>query len=229
MKMFVANPSKKKQQKHHRVNPLPLVIMNPSKKRSFIMTKKKHKRNEPNPRRRAKKNPFKRRRRSHNPFPVTAANAVKVVVGGATGLLATVYIPNWLFGLFGMADTGLLAYAGAALVAFLPPWLLSKYPNLALGWLAGGGAGFVWRVIDDLTAHPYLQITANVPQPGVTGFIAPAQYVLPGPNVFGPYARRALPAATIQATGRVAGATPVNAAGQASPVGLGWVRYPYAA
>jgi hypothetical protein len=227
MKMFVANPSKKKkQQKRHRVNPLPLVIMNPRKQRSFVMAKKKSRKHASVGQHRPRHNPFKRRRARHNPFPVSGTNAVKVVLGGATGLLATVYIPNWLFGMFGMADTGLLAYAAAALVAFLPPWLLNKYPNLAQGWLAGGGAGFVWRVVDDLTGHPYLSISA---QPGTGSFIAPASYVLPGPNVFGPYGRRALPAATLQATGAVRAATPVNAAGQASPVGMGWVRYPYAA
>ncbi len=178
MKMFVANPSKKKQQKRHHVNPLPLVIMNPSKKRSYHMAKKKHVQHRSTSRR-PKQNPFKHRRARRNPFSAAGAtNAVKVVLGGASGLLATVYIPNWLLALFGMADTGMLALAASAAVAFLPPMWLKKYPTLAQGWLAGGGAGFVWRVVDDLTGKPYLSITSNLPQPGVGSFIAPGQYVL---------------------------------------------------
>jgi len=182
---------------------------------------KKHSKGAGAPKHRAKKNPFRRRHNSRNPFSGSMTNAVKVVLGGATGLLATVYIPNYLLALFGLGDTGLLGYLTAGLAAFLPPWLLKKYPTLAQGWLAGGGAGFVWRVVDDLTGHPYLSISSSVAQPGVSGFFAPAQSVLPGPNVFGPYGRKALPAAVV--------AAPARATGQSVGVGMGWVKYPYAA
>jgi hypothetical protein len=222
MKAFVANPTrrkaKKKQQRRHRGNPLPLVVMNPFHRRNKMA--KKRKRNKAGAglktRSRRVKNPMGfRRRHRRNPYPETMQNAVKIVFSSAAGLLGSVYIPGWLLGLFGKADTGLFSYVAAALVAFVPPALLEKYPNLAKGWLAGGGAGLVWRVVDDLTGNKYLTISSGT---GMGSFNTTQSIALPGQNLFGQYGRRP----------QLSAASP---AALSAPVGkgMGYVKYPFAA
>ena len=185
------------------------------------MAKRKRK-NEPGRRRRkAGHNPLARRhhrRGSRNPLLAgeSMTNSVKLVGSAAAGLLGDVYIPAWLLSLMGRPDAGVWSYIVAALAVILPTWIFAKvnWPNVAKGWLAGAGAGFIWRAIDDATGQKYVTI-----QSGMGSFLVPSQVALPGPNVFGQYARKALPAAT--ATAAVV-STPVGK-------GMGYIKYPYAA
>lgn len=216
MKMFVANPSKrrKKQQKsRRRANPLPLVIMNSRKRKRSYMAKKRAHHNAGSHKRRRHHNPFRRRHHSRNPFGLSGANALKIALSGAGGVFADVYIPDLLLSTLGMSNTGITAWVAALAVAVLPPWLLSRYPNFVSGWLAGAGGAALWRIYDDTIGRPSLSISASR---GTSGFIAPGAQVLPGPNVFGPYARPALPAA-------------VGAARASTGTGMGWVRGPFQA
>ncbi len=233
MKAFVANPArrkaKKKQQKREKRNPLPLVVMNPFQRRNKMAKARKKNKGGAGHRSRSRmfaKNPIHHRRRRHNPFPETGANAAKLVFSAALALLGSTYIPGWLLSFFGVADSGLVSYFLAAVVAFGPAFALQAYPQFAKGWLAGGGAAFVWRIIDDLTGGKYVTIT---PGPGMGSFIINGQtYVLPAASVFAPYARgqrgsQALLTAGPAAGGAAAGASPMAVAGAAAPGGMGWV------
>ena len=226
MKAFVANPScrkAKKQQRRSRRNLLPLVIGNPHRIGGTKMSAKKKNRAGAGKARRshARKNPAHRRiRRSYrNPdFVGQSLLSNTVMVGGATGgLLGDIYLPAWLLKLINQPDTGTWSYILAALAVVLPAWLFHKinWPNVAKGWLAGAGAGFVWRAIDDATGANYVVV-----QSGMGSFIQPASVPLPGANMFGQYARKALPAGSI--------ASPMAVAAPVSK-GVGYVKYPYAA
>ena len=168
---------------------------------------------------------FHRRHRRRNPFPESASGSAKLISGAALALLGSVYIPGWILSFFGGADTGLVSYFLAAVVAFGPAYALQMYPQFAKGWLAGGGAGFVWRIIDDLTGGKYLSIG---PGTGMGSFIINGKpYVLPAQSVFSPYARgrgaqALLPAATTTGPAIAGAATPMAVAGGATQ-GMGWV------
>ena len=179
--------------------------------------------------RRHHKNPFGRHHvRRHNPFPFSMQNAAKLIAAGAAGGLASAYIPNMLLPLLGLSDSGIAGYLANAAVAFLPPWLLSKYPNLATGWLVGGGTMLIGRIVDDMTGKSYI-VYGSGASAGVSGmgaFQAPISGVVPlgggGVNVFGGFSqaqRRMLSAGPVNA----AGATPAKSAAPTG-VGMGWVR-----
>ena len=139
----------------------------------------------------AGKNPLaKRRRRSatRNPFVGDSiSNNAKLVAGAAGGLLGDVYVPAWLLSLMNQPDSGMWSYVLAALVVLVPAWAFAKinWTNVAKGWLAGAGAGFIWRAIDDATGMKYVTV-----QSGVGAFSTQQQVVFPGPNLFGQYAAR---------------------------------------
>jgi hypothetical protein len=146
-------------------------------------------------------------------------NSAKLIFASALALLANVYIPGWLLGFFGVADAGLFAYFVAAVVVFGPAYALNRYPMFAKGWLAGGGAGFVWRIVDDLTSNKYLNLS---PGAGLSSFIVPGQnVVLPGQNQFAPYARGG-PALLGSGSPVAQAASPVAVGAAAKPGGVGW-------
>lgn len=229
MKGYVANGKRAKKSRNkaknakvtRRRNALPLIIGNPIKRRKTIMAKKS---NKVRRHRMAGKNPLarpRRRRHSRNPFVGdSAANNAKLVAGAAGGLLGDVYIPAWLLGLMNQPDSGMWSYIIAALVVILPAWAFSKvnWNNVAKGWLAGAGAGFIWRAIDDATGMKYVQI-----QSGMGSFLTQQQVALPGVNIFGQFNRRAQPQLMASS-----GASP---AAVSTPVskGVGYVKFPYAA
>jgi len=157
---------------------------------------------------------------------------VKQIVGAALGFLGDVYIPAFLLGMVNQADSGPFAYLAAAATVLAPAWAAHKFgmPNLAKGWLLGSGAGFAWRIVDDVTGQKLVEVQVQTPE-GMSSFFIPQNSVLPGPNVFGAYGRRSMAAG--------AGPSPVTAtgAGKSTSVmsiskpasGMGWARYPYAA
>ena len=176
--------------------------------------KRKAARGGANPSRR-RHNPFHRRHtRRRNPLPVSISDAGVLVASGAIGGIASAYIPNLVLGAH---DTGWLGYLANAAVAFIPPMFLSKWRNVSLGWLVGGGTMVVGRIVDDLTGQPVIQFQGPT---GVGSFYGPGKFPLPGGNMFGQFARgraqMALPAAS---------ATPSAVAQAAAPAkGMGWVR-----
>ena len=173
-------------------------------------------------RHRARHNPLGRprhhRRHHRNPFAGdTLNNNVKLVAGATGGLLGEELIPRWLLNLMNKTDGGMWSYILAALAVVLPAWLFAKvnWNTVAKGWLAGGGAALVWRAIDDVTKTNYLQVQA-----GMGSFLTNQNVVLPGPNLFGQFARqRMLPPA----------ASSPGALATSSMRGVGYVKYPYAA
>jgi hypothetical protein len=148
-----------------------------------------------------------RRRHNRNPFGVTGntKELVQLVIGAGGGILASVNVPGWLLAMFGMADAGILSYAAAIAATLVPAWLLKSMPDIAKGWVAGGGGAIVWRAYDDLTSSNLLTITGRS---GVQSFFTkPVRVPLPAGSVFSPYSRGArmggpalLPAATPSAT-----------------------------
>jgi hypothetical protein len=145
----------------------------------------------------------------------TMGKTATLVGAAAAGLLGDVYVPGWLLGMMNKPDAGVWSYIAAALAVILPTYAFSKinWPQVAKGWLAGAGAGFIWRAIDDATGQKFVTVTS-----GVGAFSTQQGVVLPGPNLFGQFARKQLPAETSVA----AVSTPVSK-------GMGYVRYPYAA
>lgn len=172
-------------------------------------------------RHRARHNPLgrvRRRRHSRNPFAGdTLNNNVKLIAGATGGLLGEELIPRWLLALMNRTDGGMWSYILAALAVVLPAWLFAKvnWNTVAKGWLAGGGAALVWRAIDDVTKSNYLTVQA-----GMGSFLTQQNVVLPGPNLFGQFARgqRMLPAASSS-----------SALAPSSMRGVGYVKYPFAA
>ena len=114
------------------------------------------------------------------------ANNAKLVTGAAAGLLGDVYVPAWVLSLMNRPDSGVWAYLIAALVVILPAWAFGKinWNQIAKGWLAGAGAGFIWRAIDDATGMKYVTVSS-----GMGSFLTQQQIALPGANIFGQYAR----------------------------------------
>jgi hypothetical protein len=222
-KVFVANPSRRKAKaKAHkktrrgRTNPLPLVIGNPRR----ITTMAKRKRSKAGAGKNARphrRNPVTRRRRNHrNPLPATGMGAVKLIFGSAAGLLSSVYVPSWLLAALGQPDSGVFSYALAVLATIVPAYFLEKMPDVAKGWLAGGGAGVVWRLVDDFTGSQALVIQSGGSGMG-SFFTKPVTFPLPAQSVFGPYARGGRPALP-----------PAMPTGGAAPVagkhGMNWVQ-----
>jgi hypothetical protein len=225
-KVFVANGKKNRAKKakarvaaKRRHNPLPLLVGNPTRRRVSIMAKSRKKKNPSYGHAKASSKALGRpRHHRKNPFiGDSAGNNVRMILGASGGLLADVYVPAWILGMLGMADTGLTSYALAALTVLVPAWALHKFnfAQIAKGWLAGGGAAFVWRVVDDLTGQKYVTV-----QSGMGSYLTNQQVVFPGPNLFGQYARKQLPAAS--AASPVAVSSPVSK-------GVGYLKYPYAA
>src|SRR5208282_6655187 len=111
-KVFVANgkhkkKQAKKQQKRSSVNPLPLVVMNPTRTGGTTkMAKHYKKKKKGGGGYHHRKNPsssYKRRYHRRNPgLPESATNSAKLVFASALALLANVYIPGWLLGFFGV-------------------------------------------------------------------------------------------------------------------------------
>lgn len=156
-----------------------------------------------------------RRRHHRNPLPATGMAAIKLIFGSAAGLLSSVYVPSWVLGALGQPDSGLYSYALALAATLVPAYLLEKMPDIAKGWLAGGGAGIVWRVVDDATGS---QAPLVVQLNGMGSFFTkPVNFPLPAQSVFGPYARGGRPALP-----------PATPAGGPAPVagksGMGWVQ-----
>jgi hypothetical protein len=223
-KVFVANGKShaKKAGENARRNYLPLLVGNPTLRRSE-MTKAK------------KKGSHLGKHHRKNPFiGNTMGNNAKLVAGAAAGFLGDVYLPSMVLGLMGKPDSGILSYvlAGAAVIA--PAWLLAKWnmAKIAEGWLAGAGAGLVWRAVDDLTGQKLVQVSVQTPQ-GLSSFFIPQNQVLPGPNVFGAYARgrRMLNAAPSTSPSTAVGAGSATSVSSLSKPasGMGWARYPHAA
>jgi hypothetical protein len=220
-KVFVANPSRRrakakahKKTRRGRTNPLPLVIGNP--RRITTMAKRKTRKagagKNARPHRR---NPVMRRRHHRNPLLPTGMGTVKLIFGSAVGLLSSVYVPSWVLAALGQPDSGLFSYALALAATLFPAYLLEKMPDVAKGWLAGGGAGIVWRAVDDFTGSQPLVISSGS---GMGSFFTkPLTFPLPAQSVFGPYARGGRPALS-----------PALPAGGAAPVagkhGLSWVQ-----
>ena len=156
----------------------------------------KNKKNSHRNRRRAGSNPHghamrhhHRRRSSRNPFMGESLGLqVKRLLAGAAGLLADVYVPAWLLGMMGQADTGWMSYLLAAGVVLAPSYLLHKsgMTEAAKAYFFGSGAGLVWRVVDDFTGTQYVTVQSGT---GMGSMLVPGSYVLPGANVFQPYLR----------------------------------------
>ena len=127
----------------------------------------------------------------------------KKVGAGAVGLAADVYLPAWLLALLGQPDSGWLSYLAAAAVVAIPTWALSKfgYSVVSEAYLVGSGAGFLWRVVDNLTGQQYVQV-----QTGMGSFLVPANPPLPGPNVF-PAGRQRMLFAQTGTTGQATGSS----------------------
>jgi hypothetical protein len=143
-------------------------------------------------------------------------NQAKLLLGGAAGLFADVYLPAMLLGLAGKPDTGILSYAAAALVWLGGTWGLNKanMPNAAKGFFVGAGAALAWRAADDLSGTKLVQIDTGMGSFFVK--VPNASAPLPGPNVF-PGGRAALPAGASPS----ASSSPVAASAPAGG-GMGW-------
>lgn len=140
---------------------------------------------------------------------------VKLVFGSAGGLLSSVFVPSYLLSMLGQSDSGIFSYALAILATIVPAYLLEKMPDVAKGWLAGGGAGVVWRLVDDLTGSQALVVSSGS---GLSSFYTkPVNFPLPAQSVFGAYARGGRPA--LPPAAPQGGAAPV-----AGKAGMGWVQ-----
>jgi len=154
-----------------RNNPLEAVItgagFNPRKGKSMAKKKgkKKHsgaragnprrRRNEPNARR--------RRRTAHNPIlPVETKRVPGLVVGGVTGAVGSVWIPQLIL----PSVTGWLSFILNAAVAVLGAWGLGALnaPNAALGWLIGGLSATFGLILDKVTGKQIIQVSAPMGQ-----------------------------------------------------------------
>ena len=166
------------------------------------------------------KNPTTHHRRHYrNPFTGGTSGVVKLVFGSAGGLLAAVYIPSVILAALGQPDSGLFSYALAIAATLVPAHLLKSMPDIAKGWLAGGGAGVVWRAVDDITGGSVLTVQSG----GLSSFFTkPTRVPLPAGNVFANYTR---PGGNLLTAGSLAEGGPAPAAiAASSKAGMKWVQ-----
>lgn len=220
-KVFVANGKRNAKRSEEQRNPLPLLIGNPTQRRTQEMAKRK--------RSKGLSRPMRRNGFIGEPIAVLA----KQIAGAAVGFLGDVYIPSTLLGMAGMPDSGIPAYLLALLAVIGPAWGLHKFGmgNLAKGWLLGSGAGFAWRLVDDATGKKLVEVQVQTPQ-GMSSFYIPQDSVLPGPNVFSKYGRKAMsPGSSAYAAAGSGQAPGSSVTALSKPVtgGMGWARYPFAA
>lgn len=174
------------------------------------MAKRRHRKNEPGPRKHHRRghNPFFRRRSSHNPLSVSFARAPAILGGAIAGGVASAYIPS---AVLKEKDIGWTGYLGNAAVWLIPLFFLGRWADLALGWFAGGGTMLVGRVIDDLTGKTV--VTYQMP---LSSYYHPSyDAALPAPR--GNQLFAAPPAALPAAVGVPAGSPAI-----AKAKGLGW-------
>jgi hypothetical protein len=233
-------PSVRPKARRRKPNPLEAVItgagLNPHRKRKNKMAaKRKHhaKARSRNPRRR---HLFGNKRRRHNTrrnplLPVQASRIPALLIGGAAGGVGSVWIPNLLLA---SSDVGIFGYLLNAITAVLGAWALSalKMPDVALGWLIGGGVAVVGRIIDDYTGKQIIQFSG--PMSGMGQFYRQNRTALPtftGTDLVdlrgAPYQSALM--APAPGTGVVGGPAPtaVHTAGSAAAAkkaGVGWAQ-----
>ena len=125
-----------------------------------------------------------------------------------------------------VSAAGASAPAIAAAVVAVPAYALDKFgmKGAAKGWLVGSGAGFVWRVVDDLTGSSAVTIKS-----GMGAFNIPGQVTLPGPNVFAALNKMAAPVAAAQLTSPAGSNSQLSISKGASKSGMGYFLHGYRA
>ena len=130
-----------------------------------------------NPRAKAKSNHHARRRRMNELLPVPLKRAGTLIVAAGAGGIIDSYGTNLILG---ANDAGLLGITVNVLGAVVPAWLLKKWPDIALGWLLGGGTMVLGRLFDILFGKQV--ITYQWPAAaGISSYYAPASFPLPYP------------------------------------------------
>ena len=229
-----SGPSAQHKAKRRKPNPLEAVItgagLNPHRKRKNKMAaKKRHhaKARSSNPRRHHTAKNRRRHNRRHNPLlPVQASRIPALLIGGAAGGVGSVWIPNLLLA---SSDVGIFGYLLNAITAVLGAWALSalKMPDVALGWLIGGGVAVVGRIIDDYTGKQIIQFSA--PMSGMGQFYRQNRTALPTFTGTDLVDLRGTPVqqavmAPAPGTGVVAGVHTAGSPAAARKAGMGWAQ-----
>ena len=180
-------PAAKPKVRKRKVNPLEMLItgagVNPHRKRRNKMAakKKSNKARAHNPHHKGqfqkKQNRHRRANRFRNPIlPVEARRLPGLLLGGAVGGVASVWLPNLLMA---GSDVGFFGYLMNTVTAVLGAWALSAMgmTNAALGFLIGGGVAVIGRVIDDVTGKQVIQFSA--PMSGMGQFYRQNRVTMP--------------------------------------------------
>lgn len=172
----------------------------------------------------------RRRNRSRNPLPIAIHDAPAMVAGAVAGGVLSSYVPNYVLG---ASDTGIVGYLGNAAIAVGGSFALSKWKNLAIGWLLGGLTMTFGRVFDDYFGKQIVtfQMPVTPTAPATTSPAAPATplssyyrlgtYALPAASAFAAQPQLAAAAPVVTAP---AAATTNPRLSTARTSGMGWAR-----